>query len=299
MAPPKLPVCCSPAAYEALGKVAVAIESPDTLLIGAAAIAMHQMDDVDPAAVEAQLQGYADTARSRVRGRQPQALLAHLHAVLFDEEGFRGNTDDYYSPANSYVPAVLATKRGLPITLSLIYKSVADRLGLRAYGIGLPGHFLVAVEAGDGPRRDGRSGRNAPGGDSHSPAPMLVDPFAGGRILTADEAHARLQEMFGPEAEWSEEMLRPASNRHWLTRILQNLLNVFGSANQFSDVAAVLEMEMLLWPQHHHLKRDLGLVLARCGLSRPASIWLDRYLKSNPDDPQKSQLKELLQVLSN
>ena len=49
---------------------------------------------------------------------------------------------------------------------------------------------------------------------------------------------------------------------------------------------------------NHHLKRDLGLVLARCGLSRPASIWLDRYLKSNPDDPQKSQLKELLQVLS-
>jgi regulator of sirC expression with transglutaminase-like and TPR domain len=125
-----------------------------------------------------------------------------------------------------------------------------------------------------------------------------VDAFAGGRILTADEAHERLREMFGAEAEWSEEMLRPASNRHWLTRMLQNLLNVFGSANHFADVAAVLEMEMLLWPQHHHLKRDLGLVLARCGLSRPASIWLDRYLKSNPDDPQRSQLKELLQVLS-
>jgi regulator of sirC expression with transglutaminase-like and TPR domain len=98
--------------------------------------------------------------------------------------------------------------------------------------------------------------------------------------------------------EWSEELLRPASNRHWLTRMLQNLLNVFGGANHFADVAAVLEMEMLLWPNHHHLQRDLGLVLARCGLSRPASLWLDRYLRSNPDDPQKSQLKELLQVLS-
>ena len=283
MAPSKLPVCCSPAAFGLLSKTAGTVDSPDALLRGAVAIAMHEMDDVDPAAVDAQLQGYADTVRSRVRGRQPQALLAHLHAALFDEEGFRGNTQDYYASGNSYVPAVLETKRGLPITLSLIYKSVAERLGLRAWGVGLPGHFLVGVDAGD----------------SRDDTPMLVDPFNGGRILTADEAHSRIQEMFGDEAEWSEEMLRPASNRHWLTRILQNLLNVFGSANQFADVAAVLEMEMLLWPNHHHLQRDLGLVLARCGMSRPASMWLDRYLRSNPDDPQKSQLKELLQVLAN
>ena len=285
MAPSKLPVCCTPAAFGLLTKTAASIDSPGALLNGAIAVSMHEMDDVDPAAVEQALQKYADKVRARVRGRQPQALLAHLHDVLFEEEGFRGNTQDYYASANSYVPAVLDTKRGLPITLSLIYKSVADRLGLRAWGVGLPGHFLVGVEAGD-VQRDGE------------PATMLVDPFNGGRILTPDEAHDRIQEMFGEEAEWSEEMLRPASNRHWITRILQNLLNVFGSANQFADVAAVLEMEMLLWPNHHHLQRDLGLVLARCGMSRPASMWLDRYLRSNPDDPQKSQLKELLQVLT-
>jgi regulator of sirC expression with transglutaminase-like and TPR domain len=288
MAPSKLPVCCSPAAFGLLAKVSGtgSIDSPGALLTGAVAISMHEMEDVDPSGAEAMVQGYADAVRSRVRGRQPQALLAHLHDVLFEEEGFRGNTQDYYASGNSYVPAVLETKRGLPITLSLIYKLVAERLGLKAWGVGLPGHFLVGVEAGDATGEDGK------------PATMLVDPFNGGRILTPDEAHDRIQEMFGPEAEWSEEMLRPASNRHWLTRILQNLLNVFGSANQFADVAAVLEMEMLLWPNHHHLQRDLGLVPARCGMSRPASMWLDRYLRSNPDDPQKSQLKELLQVLS-
>src|SRR2546422_55523 len=75
---------------------------------------------------------------------------------------------------------------------------------------------------------------------------MLLDAFAGGRILNPDEAHSRLQEMFGPEVEWSEDLLRPASNRHWLTRMLQNLLNVFGSGGHYNDVAAVLEMEMLL-----------------------------------------------------
>jgi regulator of sirC expression with transglutaminase-like and TPR domain len=253
------------------------MSSTDALLNGAVAIAMHQMPLASPDALDDILQGYAETIRSRVKGSQPQALLAHLHQLLFDELGFTGNTEDYYSTANSYLPTVLESRKGLPITLSLVYKLVAERVGIRCWGIGLPGHFMVGVE--------------------NEGEPMLVDAFAAGRILTADETHVRLREMFGSEVEWSEELLRPASNRHWLTRMLQNLLNVFGAAGKFSDVAAVLEMEMLLWPEQNHLQRDLGLVLARCGLSRPASIWIDRYLQTNPDDPQQSQLRELLHVL--
>ena len=105
-----------------------------------------------------------------------------------------------HGSANSYLPEVLRTRRGLPITLSLVYKVVAERLGLRARGIGLPGHFLCGVEV------DGKI--------------MLVDAFAQGRIITVDEAHARMQEMLGPDVEWSDEMLQPVSNRHWLTRML-------------------------------------------------------------------------------
>ena len=80
------------------------MESPDALLHGAIAISMHQVDNVDPAAVDATIQGYVDTIRSRVRGSQPQALMAHLHDFLFEEQGFAGNTDDYYGTANSYLP---------------------------------------------------------------------------------------------------------------------------------------------------------------------------------------------------
>jgi len=274
---PTLPLCCSPRSFALLTRQMRSISSPDALLQGAIAISMHQMEDVDPVAIDLMIQGYVDTIRSRVRGRQPQAILAHVHQFLFEELQFRGNTEDYYSPLNSYIPAVLETKQGLPITLSLLYKVIAERLGLRAWGVGLPGHFVVGLEI------DG--------------APILIDAFSGGQLITRDEAHDRLKEMFGPETEWSEELLRPASNRHWLTRILQNLLNVFGSTSRFADVAAVLEMEMLLWPEQNHLQRDLGLVLARCGFSQPASAWLDRYLQSNPDDPQEGQIRELLQVL--
>ncbi len=278
--PADLPQCCSPDAFKLLTRQAKTLDSPDALVGGAVAIALHQLDGVDVAAQDALLQKYVDTVRQRMRGHQPQAILAHLHDVLFEEEGFAGNTEDYYNPSNSYLPAVLAGKRGLPITLSLVYKIVAERLGLRAWGVGLPGHFLVAVE--ERPERI-----------------LLVDAFAKGRILTVSEAHQRIQELFGPEMEWSEDMLRPASNRHWLTRILQNLLHIFGTNNRYSDVAAVLEMEMILWPNQDHLQRDLALVFARIGLSRPASLWLDSYLRKNPDDPQKTDLKQLLDVLSN
>ncbi|MDQ3014872.1 MAG: transglutaminase-like domain-containing protein [bacterium] len=275
---PQIPLCCNSRGFDLLKQQPPIINSPDALMNGAIAIAMHQLADVEPGDVDAQLQAYVDRIRKRVRGRQAQALMAHMHDILFEEEGYRGNTEDYYSVVNSYLPAVMMTKRGMPITLALIYKIVAERLGLHVYGIGIPGHFLIGIKADGGP--------------------MIIDPFHSGRILTPDEVHSRLQEMFGPEVEWSEEQLLPASNRHWLTHILQNMLTVFEKSGQFNDVAAVLEMEMLLWPEHIHLQRDLGLVLARCGLSQPAFIWLDRYVRASPDDPQVPQLQYLLNVLS-
>ncbi len=280
---PQLPLCCSPASFKLLSRYASserpdAIESPQALVDGAIAVAMHQVEGIDPKAVDETLQGYADLIQSRVRGPQEQALIAHLHEFLFEEMGFNGNTEDYYNPVNSYLPVVLETKRGLPITLSLIYVDVARRLDLDAWGVALPGHFLAAVRSGN--------------------SIMLVDPFAGGKIVTIDEAHERVKLLLGEEGEWSDEYLQPATNRHWLTRMIQNLLNVFTNTSRYTDVAAMLEMEMLLWPDQRQLERDLALVLARCGLSRPASKLLDQYLQANPDDPQRAQLQQLLTVLA-
>ncbi len=273
-----LPNCCVPDAFRMLAEQLRSIHSSDSLIHGAVAIARHQLPNVDVAEVDAQLQKLADTVRSRVRGTQPQALVAHLHDVLFDEEGFTGNAEDFYNPANSYLPTVLQTKRGMPITLSLIYKIVAERVGLRSWGVGIPGHFIVAVEV-----------------DS---TPMLIDPFNKGQLITPEEAHRRMKERFGAEIEWSDELLRPVSHRHWLTRMLQNLLSTFGTQGRYADVAAVLEMEMLMWPEQHRLQRDLALVLARIGMTAPATDWLNEYLANNPDDPQQADLRQLLDVLA-
>ena len=273
-----LPICCNPQAYRLLESQVPTLGSSDALLIGAVAIASHQLADIDPASVDETIQNHANKIRGRVRSNRRHVLVAHLHDYLFEELNFAGNRDDYYNAVNSYLPAVLETKRGLPISLCLMYRLIAERLGLRVNGVGLPGHFVVSVHA------EGE--------------PMLIDCFDGGRLLSQDEAHQKVMEIHGPDAEWTDEFLRPVSNRHWLTRMLQNLLNVFGARSQYRDVAAVLEMEMLLWPDQNQLQRDLGLVLARCGMPGPATQWLDAYLQNNPDDPQRDDLLQLRNVLT-
>lgn len=253
------------------------INSLDGLLNGAVAIAMHGVPGVQAADVDNALQTHVDTVRARVRGIQPQAMLAHLHGYLFDELGFIGDTEMYYNPANDYLPYVLEHKRGSVLMLSLVYKIVAERLGLVCWGVKVPGHFYMAVGTDNGP--------------------MLIDAFAGGRFVTAEEVNGKMQSTFGTEAEWTDELMDPVSTKHWLSLILQQLLNIYGLEGRYTDVAAVLEFEMLLWPDQLRLERDLGLVLARIGMSKPAAAWLARYLMNNPDDPQKKDLEQLLDVL--
>lgn len=142
------PIYCRAAAYELFAAQLPSLDDTESLVLAATAVSMHALDDVQSADVLARLDALAARVERRLQSGQPQAIHAHLHQVLFDEEGFRGNTHDYYSPLNSYLPAVLQSKKGIPISLALIYKAVAERLGLPVEGVNAPGHFLVRVRAG-------------------------------------------------------------------------------------------------------------------------------------------------------
>ena len=274
------PHCCDPVAFRLMGDARAQLGTSDGLLIGAVAIARHHDDTVSVEETRGMLDAIAGEIRSRVRGAQPQALLDHLHEHLFGELGMIGNSLNYHDARNSYLPHVIEGRRGLPITLSLAYKLVADRIGLNVHGIGLPGHFCAGVAT------------------DPDAAPMIVDCFAGGRLLTVADAEQRALDTYGPEFEWSDSLLRPVTHRHWLTRMMQNLLHTFGERDRMTDVGAMLEMELLLWPEQAHLQRDLALVLARVGHTEPAQRWLSHYLITNPNDPQRDDLEQLLSVLT-
>ena len=273
------PHCCDADAFSLMRDARAEIGTLDGLLAGAIAIARHHDAHADLDETRAMLDEIVESVRGKVRGDQPQARLAHLHDELFVERGFLGNSLNYHDAANSYLPHVVEGRRGLPITLALVYKYVGERLGLAVHGIGLPGHFCAGVTIDD--------------------RLMIVDCFAGGRILNVDEAAQRARDTYGPNFEWSDALLRPVTHRHWLTRVMQNLLHTFGERDRMTDVGAMLELELLLWPEQSHLQRDLALVLARVGHTRPATAMLVRYLDENPYDPQRDDLEQLLSVLGN
>jgi regulator of sirC expression with transglutaminase-like and TPR domain len=220
------PVYCRLEAFRAFQHAVPRLDSTDGLLRAAVAISMHELEDVNVSLVLDVIESLADEVRSRVHNRSDDALLAHLHEVMFDEHGFVGNTDDYYSTTNSYVPEVIVTKRGLPITLALVYKVVAERLGLKVCGINAPGHFMAAVQI-NGSR-------------------MIVDPFAAGRTLSLEEAEACIEEAVGEKIPPGENVLSEASNRQWIGRILRNLDAVFGHDGRPHDQAAMRELAALL-----------------------------------------------------
>ena len=222
------PNVCRPEAFRLFAAQMPRIESTDGLLTAAIAISMHELEGVDMAAVAQRIAGMTDRVRARVHSDSVQALLAHLHDVVFEEHGFAGNADDYYNPLNSYIPALLETRRGIPITLTLLYKAIAEPLGLSVEGVNAPGHFLGRVKSDEGP--------------------MLVDPFFGGRLLSTEEAFQRIEQVIGREVPRAQRLLPRATHRQWLARILANLQSIFARANRHDDVAAMTELRTLLGP---------------------------------------------------
>ena len=220
------PTLCRPSAYFLFKRQLPILESTAGLVRASVAIAMHAREDFDPDLVERRLADLAERVLRRVKSRHPEALLAHLHDVLFEEEGFHGNADDYYNPLNSYLPAVLELRVGIPITLALIYKAVAEQLNVRVEGVNAPGHFVLRVMAHDGW--------------------MIVDPFYGGGVLTEEETFVRMEQVTGRPVPRAGNYLSPASHSQWLSRMLVNLQHIFATRDRRYDLAAMSELQSLL-----------------------------------------------------
>lgn len=224
------PAYCRRSAYRAFAAELPHIHSAEGLFRAAWAISTHELPDANVTEGEQTISKLANALLGQVRSRSPEALLAHLHDVLFDGLGFRGNVDDYYNPANSYLPSVLDSRRGLPITLSLVYRRVAAGVGLVVHGVNAPGHFLAEVELSDA-------------GKASS---MYVDPFYRGRLLSSDEVFQRICQTTGRSLTPDAELVRRATPREWLARMLHNLQAAFAATHRQRDVYAMQELQSLL-----------------------------------------------------
>jgi regulator of sirC expression with transglutaminase-like and TPR domain len=162
--------------------------------------------------------------RERLEGKRTGlAILRSFADFLFDELGFTGNSLDYYDADNSYMNRVLDRRSGVPITLSLVYLFLANRLGLAMEGIGLPGHFVVRL----------------PGVETE----LYVDAFDSGRVLSRAEC-ARFVVSAGYEPR--PEYFAPSSPRDILARMLRNLIHIYREGNDKRRVDRLTRLAALL-----------------------------------------------------
>lgn len=170
--------------------------------------------------------------RVGARAHKPEDRIAALRAVLVEEEELIGDTEDYYNPRNSFLHEVLARKRGIPISLSVIWLDVCGQLGWRAEGIGLPGHFIARCEG------------------------VLVDPFRRGRTLGHEDCERMVSEITGQPVSLTDEHMRAISGKAILTRMLQNLRGIYLRKRAWHAAACVLERLQGLHPANDALRRE-------------------------------------------
>lgn len=250
-----------------------------------AAICVGQDDQpaLDPQAVVGEVDRLAATLRSRLPGDAPALRrLRALNQYFFVELGFAGNVNNFYDRRNSYLHEVLASRRGIPITLALLYIELAGQLGLQAHGVSFPGHFLVKLRMPQGE--------------------VVIDPF-NGRSLSRDELDERLapfRARQGLEGDFEAPLglfLQIAPPRDVLARLLRNLKEVHRAAEDWPRLLAVLRRLVLLLPDAAEERRDRGLTWAELGRPAEAADDLAAYLAARPQADDALALRERLAEL--
>jgi regulator of sirC expression with transglutaminase-like and TPR domain len=234
------------------------------LFEAAVSLAQDEYPEVDVQTVLADV----DQLLARVRRRLPADAgplqkFRVLNQFYFNDLGFGGNVNDYYDPDNSFVHVLLRTRRGIPISLAVLWIELAQGLGLSVQGIGFPGHFLIKV--------------NLPMGQA------VIDPMTG-KSFSREE----LSEMLDPYRRRSglvDEFeaplglyLQPAPSREIIARMLRNLKEIYKHQQDWQRLLAVQERLVVLLPESWSEYRDRGLAHVELGHASEALADLECYL---------------------
>ena len=244
---------------------AALVQSDDEFALFEAAARSAQ--DEYPALDMQHLLSDMDQLQARLQRRlgpemSPLQRLHTLNQFFFADLGFGGNVNDYYDPENSYLNAVLRTRRGIPITLGLLWMELAQSAGLQVRGVAFPGHFMVKALL--------------------PPGQVLMDPFSG-QSLSREELSERLEpyqrglglsESDVPLAVY----LQAATPREIMARLLRNLKEVHQAQQDWQRLLAVQDRLVVLLPQVWSEWRDRGLAHAECGHDALALADLEMYL---------------------
>lgn len=265
---------------EARRRFARLLAQPDAaveLAHAALLVAAEERPGLDVEHYRARLYELGLTARERLARDAESNPVVALNKFIFEELGFAGNQTDYYDPRNSLLSDVLDRRRGIPITLSVVYMEIGRRAGVSVEGIGLPGHFIVRAQGTQGEA-------------------MLVDPF-NGKIVDAEDCQERLDAIYGGQAPLKDVHLRPVSTREILARLMRNLKGIYAQAGLYRRALSIIERILLVAPDAVEERRDRGALLAQLGRYSEAITDVQAYLKRAANAPDAERVREQLKQM--
>lgn len=202
-----------------------------------------------------------------------KSRLAQINWVLFIEEEFRGDRDTYDDPANSYLNEVIERRLGIPISLSVLYLGVAERLGLALRGVNFPAHFLLR----------------------HAVEPWFIDPFNEGQVFGVEGCRERFELLAGATASLLDEsMLAPCGDEVIVARMLRNLKSGYLRRGDFEGALLVQQRLAALCRDEPTETRDLGVLLLQVDRPGAAIRPLQDYLESSPATPDRDAIRGML-----
>ncbi|MCA3130542.1 MAG: SirB1 family protein [Betaproteobacteria bacterium] len=237
-------------------------------------IAQGQYPALDPAFCLGQIEEWAGRIRVGLRiGAGVPEVIGAMNFLLFQELGFRADTDNYYDPRNNFLNEVMERRRGIPISLSILYIALGRRLGLDLKGVSFPGHFLVKCPVDGGV--------------------AVIDPYYCGITLSLEDLQKRLREFRGGEVSRAivSELLVAATPRDVVVRVLRNLKGNYLREREFTQALAAIEWIMALVPSETDELRDRGIVFQELDCFRAALTDFEHYLTASPAAPDAEAVR--------
>lgn len=235
-------------------------DSEIDLATAALLIAREEYPSVDISLYLRRLDEMAAEARDRIGAeKHPHSIAIGLGRYLFAELGFAGAPEEYFDPRASYLCDVLDRRKGIPLSLSLVYLEVARRAGFTVDGVGLPGHFIVK--------------HPCQGGD------IYVDPFSRGVILSTEDCIAKVHEIYSGAVPFQPFMLGAVTKRQILARTVHNLKTIYLAAKWYERALAMVDLLLVLAPWDLDERRDRGMLRYRLGDVEGAMADLETYLE--------------------
>lgn len=258
-----------------------AVDRPDPALDLARAALLVAAESDPRMDVDSQihtLDSWAAELRARLEpGWNNLQKLARLRHFVFEELGFRGDHQDYFSPSNSLLHEVMERRLGVPLTIGIIFMELGWRIGIPFEGIGFPGHFLVRLTG--------------------EPRDLVLDPYNHARTMHEEDCRRLLDEVTGGRLEFDGRLLASVSKRDIITRLLLNLKGAYLRAQQFEGALAAVERLLLIHPEDLDEVRDRGLLLFRLQRYGRALEALNAYLAGRAGAPDRENVERHVAAL--